>query len=260
MKIETAGFRTLHRPEALVYHEAAKSHNRLTKHELNWFAVTKNTLYCALKNYTGDEPKLRLAARIVIQLIRIRMRPLGELRRGGEINRRSWVRMEWACVRGITAGLFWGMFGEAKPGTIPKAAQAILLYCSGARASPSIGLLSQNLPSESPGGIATYTLTLAESLRDLGCTVHVISAGAYRQDRFDRGIWFHTANPRRIAGIYCGSWCGASDPIKKSRSQQRSATGGARRRCTMGVGSGRVSELGCGGPDDRAGTPATACR
>jgi glycosyltransferase involved in cell wall biosynthesis/GT2 family glycosyltransferase len=198
MKIEKAGFRTVHRPQALVYHEAAKSHNRHAKYALNWFAITKNTLYCALKNYTGDESKSSVAARIAGQLIHLRMRPIGDWRRAGEIGSIAWLRMEWACARGIATGLYRGMFGGSKPGVIPDASGEILTYPTGALTGPSIGLISQTLPAQSSGGIATYTMTLARSLRDLGCTVHVISAGETKDSQLDQGIWFHTAKPAPI--------------------------------------------------------------
>lgn len=196
MRLAKAGFRTVHRPEAVVYHESAKSHNRPNKYELNWFAIVKNTIYCALKNYDGDQPRRKVAARIVGEIFRERMLPMIGWWRSGNIRLFSLLRLEMAAAKGIAVGLRRSFRPLPLHRQLPPLAEdtEFRMFTSGKpRKGLSVCLLSQTLPDESPGGIATYTWNLALGLNSLGCEVHIVTRGANTTDECRGGIWIHRA-------------------------------------------------------------------
>jgi glycosyltransferase involved in cell wall biosynthesis/GT2 family glycosyltransferase len=195
MRLEQAGFRTLHRPRAVVYHEAARSQNRKSIHDLNWYAIVKNTLYVALKNYKGAQSKASLARAIARQIVRQRMQPMFAWRRSGDIGFSQLCRMELACLRGIAVGVHRGWRMTPALARFSDREEPILRFPKQSAPGLRVCLLTQSLPEESPGGIATYTMTLAQALRDLGVTVHVISRGdSNSEPEFRDGIWHHFAS------------------------------------------------------------------
>ncbi|MDQ6706078.1 MAG: glycosyltransferase [Acidobacteriota bacterium] len=200
MRLRTAGFRTLHRPRAIVYHEAARSHNRASRHHLNWFVITKNTLYVALKNYSGQED-LRAAARsIVAQIVRERMKPIWEWWMRREITLGDLWRMEAQCARGIRAGLRKGLHPSPKLVNLgPANGAGFRPYPVVQATQLSVCLLSQSLPRRSPGGVGTYTVALARGLRDLDCAVHIVSRGEKDSTELRDGIWRHTTAALPVA-------------------------------------------------------------
>lgn len=193
MRLAKAGYRTVHRPDAIVYHEAAASHNRPSKYELNWFVIVKNTLYCALKNYDGRLPRRAIAWRVLRAVLRERMAPMFEWRRKGFIGSITLFRLEWLAAKGVSAGLWNGL--RPKPLYREIAAfgedAELLVFPRGKARQLSVCLLSQALPAESPGGIATYTWNLARGLHDLGCEVHVVTRGNHSAPECRDGIWVH---------------------------------------------------------------------
>ncbi len=210
LRLEQAGFRTVHRPEAVVYHESAASLNRKNGFELNWFAIAKNTVYCALKNYTGPFAGWRIALRVVRRVVRERAVPMVAWLRGGKISLPAWLRMEAACAGGIAAGLWQALRAAPLHRRFDPAPDAagFVAYPPSAAKQLSVCLLSQSLPEESPGGIASYTAALARGLRDLGCEVHLVSRSPSLRSEFKDGIWHHhtvalplpgeIADPRRF--------------------------------------------------------------
>lgn len=201
LRLRRAGFCTVHRPEAIVYHESAMSENRTSLYELNWFAITKNTLYCALKNYDGGGSLGRTAGRITGRLVAARMLPMGAWWRDRRIGLAALLRMEFACFRGIVTGIWRGL----KPSPLhrpigPVTADAQFHpLAAPTPAGLSVCLLSQSMPEESPGGIATYTSNLALGLRDLGCEVHIVTRGRLSRSEARDGIWYHRAAPVPLA-------------------------------------------------------------
>jgi glycosyltransferase involved in cell wall biosynthesis/GT2 family glycosyltransferase len=204
LRLQAAGFRTVHRPAAITYHQAAPSSNRKSAYELNWFAVAKNTLYCALKNYNGELPKRRVAAHIIWRLVRQRMSPMVGWWFSGKIGLPALIRMEWACARGICVGLWRGLKPAPRYRRFAPGPQALAFLPFPARPPKQLAvcLLSQGLPEVSPGGIATYTEALAQGLRDCGCEVHVITRGSSFQSELKDGIWRHYTDrlplPRQV--------------------------------------------------------------
>ncbi len=202
MRLQITGWRTVHRPAAIVYHEAAKSHNRFGDLDLNWYVIAKNTVYCALKNYHGKLSKWRMGWRIARRVATQRMKPIHEWWQQRRICTSDFLRMELACLRGLWAG-WWngcrlpticGEFGAKTP------TKSFLRYPTHEGSGLSVCLLTQGLPQESPGGIATYTVGLARALREKGIEVHLITRGAYSSSEYREGIWYHTATPLPLDG------------------------------------------------------------
>ncbi|MDQ2899008.1 MAG: glycosyltransferase, partial [Acidobacteriota bacterium] len=210
MRLRTAGYRTLHRPRAVVFHEAARSHNRASPRHLNWFVVVKNTLYVPLKNYGGLEGRRAVARQIVAQIARERMKRIWEWWMRREITFRDLWRMEGQCFRGIRAGLRKGLHPSPKLVDLGAVEDASgfrpfpMSDLSSDAAQLSVCLLSQALPHTLPGGIGTYTVALARGLRDLGCSVHIVTRsegdGTQRDGTEMRdGIWHHATAALPVA-------------------------------------------------------------
>ena len=193
IRLYRAGFRTVHRPGAVVYHEAAASLNRRNPYELNWFAIAKNTVYCTLKNYDGPLRGWRIAARVALRVARERMAPMVRWWASRKIGAVAWARMELACSRGITVGLWRGLHPSPRYRSVEPVSEdaGFLPFPPRQPKQLSVCLLSQSLPEDSPGGIATYTLALAHGLGKLGCNVHIVSRGKLRRSELREGIWYH---------------------------------------------------------------------
>lgn len=190
-RLERAGYRTVHRPNAIVYHEAAKSQNRTGRHQLNWYAIVKNTVYCALKNYSGSLPRPAAAVSILKRVYRERIREIGRWSRQGEISRREAASYRRAAWRGAATGLWrgWGRLERLR--CLPPPDGGGILEFTPRPVEMRVCLLSQTLPWVRPGGIATYTWELARGLKQLGCEVHLISADAGAEDSVVEGVWIH---------------------------------------------------------------------
>ena len=160
MRLQATGFRTVHRPDAIVYHEAARSHIRSSAYHLDWFTITKNTLYCSLKNYGGELSKWRRAWKIARRVVSQRMRPMFRWWMERRISIFSLVRMQLMCIQGIGIGLRKGL----RPSPLYQDLSAIradaplVQYAASPGTSMSICLLTQSSPGESCGGIVTYTI------------------------------------------------------------------------------------------------------
>ncbi|MBL8296274.1 MAG: glycosyltransferase [Bryobacterales bacterium] len=223
IRLAAGGYRTVHRPRAIVYHEAAGSHIRAGKYSLNWFVIVKNTLYCALKNYPEQgapvdmaAPELKacepvpqdrkltrfqgtrkdLAKVVTDEVYRLRVRPLFQWWRQRELTLSQLIGMYRDCKRGIREGRAKGLSQPAKLRTFTRHNDGLLLYPAAETKGLTVCLLTQTLPHQSPGGVATYTLELAKGLRDLGCEVHLVYQGRTEDSEFKDGIWFHTAVSR----------------------------------------------------------------
>ncbi len=200
MRIAALGLRTVHRPQAVVYHEAANSDNRKSPHRVNWYAVFKNTLFCALKNAPANSGRLRLAARILGFLMHRRVPPMLAWWRNGDIGAATCLTMLGTGMAGMVVGTWRGLMRSTRLRSFERPAPAEI---EGFEAQSAVGLsvclLTQSLPSQSPGGIASYTLSLARGLRELGCRVHVISSEGDPLDEYVDGIWRHRAYPQKLS-------------------------------------------------------------
>jgi glycosyltransferase involved in cell wall biosynthesis/GT2 family glycosyltransferase len=190
MRLAAAGYHVVHRPHAVVFHEAARSSNRASRYSLNWYAVVKNTLYCALKNYTGAR-RARFALGVARRVARERMRPILAWRRQGEIGARQCARQLRGCAAGIAVGCVRGLLRSARFASLPPAPPERFRPYPARPMPLSVALLSQALPAAHPGGIATYTWNLARGLAALGCGVHLISADAPAEPEYLDGVWLH---------------------------------------------------------------------
>ncbi|MBA3973002.1 MAG: hypothetical protein C0504_02140 [Candidatus Solibacter sp.] len=190
-RLERAGYRTIHRPNAIVYHEAARSRNRTGRHQLNWYAIVKNTVYCALKNYSGALPRPAAAVSILKRVHKERIREIGRWCRQGEISRGEASAYRWAAWRGAVTGLWRGWRRQQRLRRLPEPGEGGFLEFAARPVRMRVCLLSQSLPWVRPGGIATYTWELARGLRQLGCEVHLVSADAGAGDSAVEGVWIH---------------------------------------------------------------------
>ena len=190
-RIERAGYHTVHRPNAVVYHEAARSQNRTGRRQLNWYAIVKNTVYCALKNHSGPMLKPAAAASILRRVVRGRIGEIGRWARQGEIDRREAMAYGKAAWTGLAVGLFRGWFGLERTRAFRLPIESEFRDFRPRAERLAVCLLSQSLPWVRPGGIATYTWELARGLAGLGCRVHVVSADACDPPRMVEGVWLH---------------------------------------------------------------------
>jgi glycosyltransferase involved in cell wall biosynthesis/GT2 family glycosyltransferase len=198
MRIAAKGYFVEHRPRAVVYHEAAPSAVRKNKFRLNYYPIAKNSVYVALRNYRGSR-RSKLALRIIARLLLDKGLLLLSQVRHGTISCWTYaVSMARLCT-GLLIGTWVGMWSHGLYRNIPPLDSSRFKPFSPKGRSLSIGLLSQNLPEKRPGGIATYTLTLARALADLGCQVHVFSADVTPGDHFEAGVWFHHVRPEQLA-------------------------------------------------------------
>ena len=199
MRLAAHGYLTEHRPDAVVYHEAAPSAVRDKRRRLNWYPVAKNTVYVALLNYAGALPRSRMVLRVARRLFRERLPGLVWQWRQGELTTPELVRGFTQLAAGFTVGAWRGLYGHGlyRP-LAPADPDQFLRF--GPRGKPfSVALFTQNLPEHCPGGIATYTIELARGLSRLGCRVHVLSVAASPGDNFRDGIWYHGVIPEPLA-------------------------------------------------------------
>lgn len=200
LRLRLAGFRTIHRPDAIVYHEAARSHNRSNPYLLNWFAITKNTVYVPLK-VSPKSDRSSLGKRIISRLVEDRMRPMSGWRRNRWITFREWLRIEAQCVRGMATGFWRGYHAQEQLRTLRPADGGILQYERRMTQPLRVAILSQAMPWNGGGGIATYTWTLARALVRAGHTVHVITKGDRFHSEQREGVWVHTARPLPVNDV-----------------------------------------------------------
>lgn len=198
-RMELSGYSVIHRPDAVVFHESARSEMRENRLDYNWFVICKYHAYGALKN--ARAPHSWAAVRIAWRLIDRRM--LVNLRWWGRrlIGSRQLLRFESQCLRGIAAGLWKAWNRPAAVQTRLPAAETspIRPFCYTPARRLRVCLLSQSTPERSPDGIATYTFTLARALFEQGCDVHVISRGEEERSSLSEGIWRHEVTPENIS-------------------------------------------------------------
>jgi GT2 family glycosyltransferase len=49
-----SGFRVVHEPDAVVWHEFATGQNRKSRWEQNWYAISRNSTYMPFKDFKGN--------------------------------------------------------------------------------------------------------------------------------------------------------------------------------------------------------------
>ncbi len=199
MRLRVAGFKTVHRPRAIVYHEAAYSHNRSSRYDLNWFVIVKNGFYVPLKNHQGTDERARTALLIAHSLFNERLKHPWCWWRTGAIGFGLFCRIEFRCLRGLAAGIRKGLRPSAKhPKFLSHETTKFQHFSPGQARLFSVCLISQGFPPAQTGGVATYTMALATKLRDLGCHVHVITKGMESHSERRDGIWLHAVSPKRL--------------------------------------------------------------
>jgi glycosyltransferase involved in cell wall biosynthesis/GT2 family glycosyltransferase len=197
-RMDHAGYKVVHRPDAVVYHEPARSAVRENLFDYDWFVICKYQMYGALKN--ASTPRAWAAARIAWRLLDQRV--LDNLRWWGRrlISGRQLLRSVSQCLRGTAAGLRKAWNLPAADMNLP-AAQSLPIrpfrYAPARRLR--VCLLSRSTPERSPDGIATYTFTLARALFERGCDVHVISRGDEERSLLSEGIWRHEVTPENLS-------------------------------------------------------------
>src|SRR5262249_39206902 len=146
MRLRLAGFKTIHRPRSIVYHESANSHNRSSPYDLNWFVIIKNGVYCPLKNHAEPGNRRHAALRIVRSMFAERFREPSRWWWSGNISFSLFCRIEYRCARGMVAGIRRGLRGSLQQQVLAAAGSADFLpFSSGQPRLLSVCLISQGI-------------------------------------------------------------------------------------------------------------------
>ena len=182
-----AGYRIVHHARAMVHHFPAISHNRKSRYEVNYFAISRQQLYFSLKfsKRKASECLWGVAKSYNIWL-QIWTRQLREKK----MTPRMVARFAGMALKGIRAGMKEGLryrkVGRDRVLAVdlprsdfkPLASAPIMTEASAsARRGLRIALLCGEFGGEVFGGVGEYTKHLAESLGSRGNDVTVIRSG-----------------------------------------------------------------------------------
>ena len=120
MRLQRNGSRTVHASEAVVYHEAARSENRKSRHTLNWRAICKNTSLLRAEELLWPV-RHRLARRVAWRLLNKHTSHILHGWTGRQVNTRQLLRSGFAVLHGTLTGVVRGLSPQPLYREIPVA-------------------------------------------------------------------------------------------------------------------------------------------
>lgn len=105
LRFARRGFRTRHRPLALVHHASQPSANRRSEFDLNWRVILKNSIYCGYANRPATASKLSFLARTVWDHAKHRLHDPVDWWLYRRVSLSLFLRIEWRCLLGIAEGV-----------------------------------------------------------------------------------------------------------------------------------------------------------
>lgn len=209
LRMVDAGWHIHYEPAAMVFHQFAESHIRshTRKPKTLYPSVVSKTYF--INRHGQKEGFGKVAEQLAAYQTEL-FRANAWLADHGDISSQHRVQLDLDVEQGSEDGLrrSYEAIGAGKAlGDMRRDAAAEPLLAAPSRDGLRVALVSQGYPPENDAGIARWTSLLAQGLRDLGITVHVISrAGQEPFRRFQDGIWHHgvvrsTADAATATGI-----------------------------------------------------------
>ncbi|MFC7396029.1 glycosyltransferase [Chelatococcus sp. GCM10030263] len=204
-RIMDAGYLNVVVPQAEVHHKQAPNHLRnAARIPQSLYAIARSTYYFALRHSRGHlDPAL--VERRLERFRRDRSRDIALLAREGHIDLPKKASLITDLAQGEADGRAAAARPPLTPLTPPTAAPMFFVpsSLSVARDRLRIGLLSQQYPPGSTGGIGNWTQTLAEGLAGEGHEISVITDAAPGDGDsvdFERGVFVHRLSHRQVVG------------------------------------------------------------
>jgi len=196
LRVVKAGYKILNHPQAYIFHEFAKGHNREDNmgYKSNWYSIIKNKVYFALKNsqgYVSNQEQDNKAFNILSNHISW----FFDLNKEGKISNADFSNFTKNAVEGYIKGCIDGrkearFFGTELEGDTPfKKYEA-----PNEKPVHSICLLSRYNIFDGVGGTAKHTYELAKGFAKAGHIVHVITSGEVESSWIEEGIGIHTVS------------------------------------------------------------------
>ncbi|MDK8181680.1 glycosyltransferase [Paenibacillus sp. UMB4589-SE434] len=202
LRLIQKGYKIIHHERAVVFHYPAKSHNRKSFYEINWFAEVKNNVYFALKNTRGMKRPIGYFK--TIKRYSGLLRSFLSWYKNKNIDGKKFIKFNRMWFKGLLHGTVSGLLRKRSFMDSSEISYTdFLLYKKQIKpeftmetAMLKIGLLSIDYPPIGHGGIASYTFDLANGLVDFGHEVHVITRGEREQVTSSReGLFIHAIVP-----------------------------------------------------------------
>ncbi|MGA2186759.1 MAG: glycosyltransferase [Bryobacteraceae bacterium] len=211
VRIVDSGYRLAHVDGAYVYHYSRPSHLRNANRViLNWYPIIKNKIYFCCKNALGQGYSFEAVSQSVRRRVQEARDSLEwSVREDGldpavlksfqEDVKRAWEvglahglnqprrLMDSEAAEQARGPVAYDALGS-KPGTFLPVPTILP-----AAEKLTICLLSKAYPPTGVGGIATFTVALAQGLAEIGHIVHVLTRSPYGHTtvEFEHGVWVH---------------------------------------------------------------------
>jgi len=189
VRVIKSGYKIKQIDNAIVFHEMAEGHNRVSPYDLNWQEIMKSTVYFILKNF--PEGRFADGWRPLIPLFKWFIYFLNPYY-NGEISESHFLKIYYKLIKGLIEGY------KMKPNTEISIKNDNNKNIK--KKHVKICLLSQEFSEDCNGGICRYTYDLAHEFAELGNEVHIISRSErnYEYDYRDREIYVHKICPSPI--------------------------------------------------------------
>lgn len=194
VRVIKAGYKIIQHPQCAIYHEAAKSYIRKTQYHLNWYVITKNQVYFAIKAsegypYTEDERKKNC-----LDISNKRLSDFKWMLTEKHISKEDYNEFMDMWDRGVKKGLEDGFnANRVLDFNMKRDINKFKVFDkSFFNNTLNIVMLCESDIIKPLGGVPTYTNSLAKEFIKQGHNVHVISLGDKEALNLIEGINIHT--------------------------------------------------------------------
>ncbi|MCI8443188.1 MAG: glycosyltransferase [Provencibacterium sp.] len=201
LRVVRAGYKIRNHKRAYIHHEYAKSHIRRDTFDgchLNWYPITKNKAYFAVKNSEGKASESERTAKLE-QLKQFFLKNYKVWSQEKKITREECRAYTETCKEAFARGTEDGYHLERQLKYDLDLKTPFQRY----QANPQTGALSICLicrddMNSAIGGTAKYTIELARGFARQGHLVHILTGGENDMDWMQEGISFHSIKPQRL--------------------------------------------------------------